>query len=82
MAKRAGEARINTSARPRIAVVLPVHNRRLVVQRAIDSVLRQDLTDFELVIVDDGSMDGSADVVADIRHQRATRGRASRRPVR
>jgi glycosyltransferase involved in cell wall biosynthesis len=66
MAKRAGEPRLNESARPRIAVVIPVHNRRLVVQRAIDSVLRQDLTDFELVVVDDGSTDGSADVVGEI----------------
>jgi glycosyltransferase involved in cell wall biosynthesis len=70
MAKRAGEPRLSKSARPRIAVVIPVHNRRLVVQRAIESVLRQDLTDFELVVVDDGSTDGSADVVAAISDKR------------
>lgn len=70
MARYAREPRLNKSGRPRIAVVIPVHNRRLVVQRAIESVLRQDLTDFELVIVDDGSTDGSADVVAEISDKR------------
>lgn len=69
MATRTG-GRLSESARPRIAVVIPVHNRRLVVQRAIESVLRQDLTDFELVVVDDGSTDGSADVVAGISDKR------------
>lgn len=70
MAKRAGEPRLNENARPRIAVVIPVHNRRLVVQRAIESVLRQDFTDFEIVVVDDASTDGSADLVAGISDKR------------
>lgn len=70
MAKGAGEPRPNESARPRIAVVIPVHNRRSVVQRAIESVLRQDLTDFEIVVVDDGSTDGSAEIVAAISDKR------------
>ena len=69
IARRAGE-RPSESGPPRIAVVIPVHNRTLVIQRAIDSVLRQDLTDFELVVVDDGSTDGSADLVAAIPDQR------------
>ena len=49
---------------PRIAVIMPVHNRRLVVGRAIDSVLRQDFPDFELIVVDDGSTDGTVDVIS------------------
>ncbi|MEO7634184.1 MAG: glycosyltransferase family 2 protein [Sphingomicrobium sp.] len=49
---------------PRISVILPVHNRERCVAAAIDSVLAQNFADFELVVVDDGSSDSSAAVVA------------------
>lgn len=48
---------------PAIAVVMPAYNRADSIGRAIDSVLAQDFADFELVIVDDGSVDGTADVI-------------------
>jgi glycosyltransferase involved in cell wall biosynthesis len=41
-------------------VVIPTHNRRAMVREAIDSVLKQQGTDFELLVVDDGSTDGTA----------------------
>jgi glycosyltransferase involved in cell wall biosynthesis len=47
---------------PRISVIIPVFNRAIVLSRAIDSVLSQDLQDFELIVVDDKSSDGSAQV--------------------
>jgi glycosyltransferase involved in cell wall biosynthesis len=47
---------------PAISVVLPVHNRADVLARAVQSVLDQRLANFELVIVDDGSTDGSPSV--------------------
>lgn len=51
------------SSLPAISVVMPVYNRASGVAGAIDSVLAQDFSDFELVVVDDGSDDGTADVV-------------------
>jgi glycosyltransferase involved in cell wall biosynthesis len=54
------------SQAPAISVVMPLYNRAATVRAAIDSVLAQTFADFELIVVDDGSTDGSADVVAAI----------------
>jgi glycosyltransferase involved in cell wall biosynthesis len=55
-----------------IAVIMPVFNRATAATQAIDSVLRQDFADFELIVVDDASTDGSADAVAAIADPRLT----------
>lgn len=47
---------------PKVSVILPVHNRADVLPRAIESVIAQDLQDFELIVVDDGSVDESTRV--------------------
>jgi len=46
-----------------ICVVIPLYNKVRHVKRALDSVLAQTYKDFEVVVVNDGSTDGSADVV-------------------
>ena len=48
---------------PSVSVVMPVHNREAWVGRAIESVLAQTWSDFEILVVDDGSTDGTADVL-------------------
>lgn len=48
---------------PLVSVVMPVYNAGRFLREAIDSILRQDFADFEFVIVDDGSEDGSREVV-------------------
>ena len=44
---------------PSVSVIIPTYNRRDLLQRSLDSVLAQTYRDFEVVIVDDGSTDGT-----------------------
>jgi glycosyltransferase involved in cell wall biosynthesis len=48
---------------PLVSVIIPTHNRGWIVREAIDSVLAQDFTDFELIVVDDGSTDNTQDIL-------------------
>lgn len=45
------------------SVVIPVYNKERYIRRSIDSVLQQTFSDFELVIVDDGSTDQSSNII-------------------
>jgi len=55
---------------PLITVITPTHNRRSQVVRAVESVLAQTFTRFEHIVVDDGSTDGTAAALAEIRDPR------------
>lgn len=50
----------------KVSVVMPVFNAREHLSQAIESVLSQDLRDIELVLVDDGSTDGSGELCEEI----------------
>lgn len=52
--------------KPLVSVVLPTHNRLHVLPRAVHSVLGQTYTDLELIVVDDGSNDGTAEWLASL----------------
>lgn len=48
---------------PRVTVLVPVYNRERFVAAAIESVLGQEFGDFELLLVDDGSTDRTAEIL-------------------
>jgi glycosyltransferase involved in cell wall biosynthesis len=49
---------------PLVSVVLPTYRRRGSLGRAMESVLAQGVDDLELIVMDDGSTDGSAELIA------------------
>lgn len=50
--------------KPKLTVLMPVYNSERFLAEAIDSVLQQTFKDFEFIIIDDGSTDGSAAIVS------------------
>jgi glycosyltransferase involved in cell wall biosynthesis len=49
---------------PFVSVIIPTYNRRELVQGAVDSVLDQTYGDYEIIVVDDGSQDGTGEIIA------------------
>lgn len=43
----------------KVSVIMPVYNAETFLSRSIESVLNQTFSDFELLLIDDGSTDGS-----------------------
>lgn len=52
-----------TGKHPLISVIIPTYNRGWIIKEAIDSVLAQDFVNFELIVVDDGSIDNTHDIL-------------------
>jgi len=49
---------------PFFSIIIPTYNRAYILKNTIDSVLGQTFSDFELIVVDDGSTDNTADFIA------------------
>ena len=48
---------------PKVSVCMPCHNGEAFIAEAISSVLDQSFSDYELLVVDDGSKDSTLDIV-------------------
>lgn len=57
---------------PYISVVVPTYNRAHLIERSIRSILQQTFTDYEVLVVDDGSEDNTEQVIKSINDQRIT----------
>jgi len=55
---------------PLVSVVMPVYNAAATVEEAVRSLLVQTHADLEIIVVDDGSTDGTPDVIAGLRDAR------------
>ena len=57
---------------PQISVVIPLYNKQESIFRAVTSVLDQEFSDFELIVVNDGSTDNSLKVAKSFSDVRLT----------
>ncbi|MDD5026620.1 MAG: glycosyltransferase [Candidatus Peribacteraceae bacterium] len=64
---------------PLVSVCIPTYNGELFLAEALESVLKQTFTDFELIVCDDASTDRSEEIAASVRDPRV---RVERNPVR
>ncbi len=65
MGKREHGGDVSTTTTPLISVVMPVHNALPYLDEGIQSILGQTFRDFEFVILDDASTDGSFDALSE-----------------
>ncbi len=71
----------SSTAHPRVSIAIPVYNVEAYVAQAIESVLKQTWTDFELIIIDDASTDRTPEIIRSFA-DRDPRIRVLRNPVR
>lgn len=57
---------------PLISIVIPLYNKERFIKETLDSVFNQSFTDYEIIIVNDGSSDSSVFIVNAIKDQRIT----------
>lgn len=55
---------MNIVSTPRVTVLMTVYNGARYIDEALDSILAEEFTDFELIIVDDGSNDATPEIIA------------------
>lgn len=58
---------------PDVSVIIPIYNKRRHIRRAVESVLAQTHSNFELILVDDGSTDGSLEALKSLDDPRVRR---------
>ena len=54
---------MNNNGQPQISIIIPIHNCEKYIGRCIDSILAQTFKDFEILLLDNGSTDGTLEVL-------------------
>lgn len=54
---------------PKFSIIVPLYNKAPYVRKALDSIVSQTFRDWECIIIDDGSTDGSLEVVQEVKSQ-------------
>lgn len=54
---------------PFFSIVIPTFNRKSMVKEAVDSVLSQSFRDFEIIVIDDGSVDGTHELLTSYKEE-------------
>ena len=62
--------RMNSSKNPGVTVLIPTYNRARFLPKAIDSVFEQTYSNFEIIVVDDGSTDETTDLLSKYKDKR------------
>jgi glycosyltransferase involved in cell wall biosynthesis len=58
---------------PKVSVIMPIYNAQKFLDEAIQSILKQTFKDFELLLINDGSTDGSEEIIEKYRNDNRVR---------
>jgi glycosyltransferase involved in cell wall biosynthesis len=60
----------SVSERMKVSIVIPTYNRGYIIREAVASALAQEYTDFEVIVVDDGSSDNTREIIEQFKNEK------------
>lgn len=55
---------------PKVSIIVPVYNTAKYIKKCLDSILNQTNQDFEIIVIDDGSVDSSAEIIKSYKNEK------------
>ena len=56
---------------PKLSIIIPVYNAENTLRKCLDSILEQNYTDYEIILVNDGSQDSSEKIILEYAKEKA-----------